>query len=137
MKKQIKITHHLKDLTEKLEKLQDIRKELLEKNAIKNLVEERAGVFLELKPRTASAALGSQMDALLLKKHSQKEGQTYLKTTVVLKLSVRTGREVTILKKAAVKTSAAIPLETVITSTILKVQDTRSWLNTLPVKSTG
>jgi hypothetical protein len=52
----------------------------LEMHALNNLVVEKVEVFLELKHKTVNAALGSQMDASLLKKLSLE--MMYQKITV-------------------------------------------------------
>jgi len=92
-------------------------------------------IFLEFLHKTQNAALGSQLDAWLLKKLSQ--GVIFLKNTVVVKLLVRVDKKVTTLKKLAVSTLAKAPMETATTKATHKDQDTRSWPNMLLAKSTG
>ena len=88
---------------------------------------KKVEVILELKRKTVNAALGSNMDAWLLKKLSQEV--TFQKNTAALQLSVRIKKEVTTLKKLAVSILDPIPMETATTQITLKVQDTKSWLN--------
>jgi len=101
--------------------------ELLLKNVIEIMLVNKLEVFLELKHKTVNAALGSQLDAWLLKKLSKKV--TFQKNTAEVQLSVRVNKEVTTLKKLAVSILDQIPMETVTTKLTLKVQDTKSWLN--------
>ena len=88
---------------------------------------KKVEVILELKRKTVNAALGSNMDAWLLKKLSKEV--TFQKNTAVLQLSVRIKKEVTTLQKLVVSILDPIPMETATLEMALKDQDTKSWLN--------
>jgi len=91
------------------------------------LLVKKVEVILELKRKTVNAALGSQMDAWLIKKLSQE--MTFQKNTAALQLSVRTKKEVTTLKKLVVSILDPIPMETATSEMALKDQHTKSCLN--------
>ena len=71
---------------------------------------KKVEVILELKRKTVNAALGSNMDAWLLKKLSQEV--TFQKNTAALQLSVRIDKEVIPQKKLVVSILDPIPMET-------------------------